>query len=48
MSKIELPPLDKLNPREEWAPWKPTKDDPWSAKWAAHLLPSGRIWSHRK
>jgi uncharacterized protein (DUF1800 family) len=37
MSKTDLPPLEKLNPVEEWAPWKPTKENPWSAKWAAHL-----------
>ncbi|HVK09800.1 MAG TPA: DUF1800 domain-containing protein, partial [Gemmataceae bacterium] len=32
-----LPPLDKLDPRAAWEPWQPTADDPWSAKWAAHL-----------
>ena len=37
MSKDALPPLDKLDPAAEWAPWRPTKDQLWDAKWAAHL-----------
>ena len=37
MRTLDLPPLEKLNPVEAWKPWQPTKDDPWSAKWAAHL-----------
>jgi hypothetical protein len=32
-----LPPLDKLEPAEAWAPWKPEAADPWGRKWAAHL-----------
>jgi uncharacterized protein (DUF1800 family) len=32
-----LPPLDKLDPAEAWAPWKPSADEPWNRKWAAHL-----------
>jgi uncharacterized protein (DUF1800 family) len=36
MSKASLPPLDKLDPAAEWAPWKPAKDE-WTAKWVAHL-----------
>lgn len=33
----DLRPLSKLNPTKEWAAWKPTEKDPFSAKWAAHL-----------
>ena len=32
-----LPPLDKLDPADAWAPWKPDASDPWNRKWAAHL-----------
>lgn len=32
-----LPPLDKLDPADAWAPWKPSATDPWNRKWAAHL-----------
>jgi uncharacterized protein (DUF1800 family) len=32
-----LPPLDKLDPAEAWALWKPSADEPWNRKWAAHL-----------
>ncbi len=32
-----LAPLDKLDPAEAWAPWKPDASDPWGRKWAAHL-----------
>jgi uncharacterized protein (DUF1800 family) len=32
-----LPPLDQIDPAEAWQPWQPTADDPWGAKWAAHL-----------
>jgi uncharacterized protein (DUF1800 family) len=37
MSKANRVPLDQLDPAVEWAAWKPSADDPWSAKWAAHL-----------
>ena len=37
MAKPGLPPFDQLDPAAEWAPWKPTADQPWDAKWAAHL-----------
>jgi uncharacterized protein (DUF1800 family) len=37
MSKADLPPLEKLDPTEAWAPWKPDAKDPFNAKWAAHL-----------
>jgi uncharacterized protein (DUF1800 family) len=33
----KLPPLEKLDPAKEWAPWQPTEADPFNAKWAAHL-----------
>src|SRR5262245_59703757 len=33
----ELPALDRLDPKEAWAPWKPSADDPWNLRWAAHL-----------
>ncbi len=36
MKLLDLPPLDKLNPAEEWAAWKPGKNE-FNAKWAAHL-----------
>jgi hypothetical protein len=32
-----LPPLDKLDPAVAWRPWRPSADDPWGRKWAAHL-----------
>lgn len=38
MSKpANLPPLDKLDPLAEWAAWKTSSEQPWNAKWAAHL-----------
>jgi len=37
MSKTPLPPLDSLDPAQEWQPWKPTEQDPWHLKWAGHL-----------
>jgi uncharacterized protein (DUF1800 family) len=36
VSKDSLP-FDQLDPAAEWAPWRPSEKDPWSAKWAAHL-----------
>src|SRR5262245_49140082 len=36
MSKPSPPPLDKLDPAAEWAPWAPAKGQ-WDARWAAHL-----------
>ena len=29
--------LEKVDPAQAWQPWEPTKDDPWSLKWAGHL-----------
>ena len=37
MAKPSLPPFEKFDPAAEWAPWKPTADQPWDRKWAAHL-----------
>jgi uncharacterized protein (DUF1800 family) len=37
MSKPSPPQFDRLDPAAEWAPWKPSPDQPWDAKWAAHL-----------
>ena len=37
MAKSDLPPLDRLDPAEEWRPWKPTAEQPFDARWAAHL-----------
>lgn len=38
MSKADkLLPLDKLDPAVEWAPWKPSAEQPWDTRWAAHL-----------
>lgn len=34
MSKANLSTLD---PNVEWSPWRPTKEQPWSRKWASHL-----------
>ena len=32
-----LPPLDTLDPADAWKPWRPTADNLWGRKWAAHL-----------
>src|SRR5262245_37650591 len=32
-----LPSLDKIDPAEAWQSWRPSSDDPWGRKWAAHL-----------
>jgi hypothetical protein len=32
-----LPPLDRIDPADAWRPWRPSADDPWGRKWAAHL-----------
>ena len=37
MPKPKLPPLDALDPAAAWAPWTPAPDQPWDARWAAHL-----------
>lgn len=37
MRLLDLPTLDKLNPAEEWAAWKQSKEEPFNAKWAGHL-----------
>ena len=37
MSKANLLPMDKLDPAVEWAAWRPTAEQAWDAKWAAHL-----------
>jgi Protein of unknown function (DUF1800) len=37
VSKPSLVPFDRLDPAAEWAPWRPSAADPWSAKWAAHV-----------
>ena len=31
------PTLDQLEPDQAWQPWRPTAEDPWGPKWAAHL-----------
>src|SRR5437762_14353024 len=33
----KLRPLDQIDPGEAWQPWRPSADDPWGRKWAAHL-----------
>ena len=33
----DVPPPDKIDPADAWAPWRPSAADPWSRKWAAHL-----------
>jgi hypothetical protein len=30
-------PLDQVDPAEAWRPWRPSPQDPWGRKWAAHL-----------
>jgi uncharacterized protein (DUF1800 family) len=32
-----LTTLDQIDPALAWQPWRPTTDDPWGRKWAAHL-----------
>jgi hypothetical protein len=29
--------LDKVDPKDAWQPWQPTRAEPWGRKWAAHL-----------
>jgi hypothetical protein len=33
-----LPPLEKIDAADAWQPWRPSADDPWTRKWAAHLF----------
>jgi hypothetical protein len=33
----KLPPLDRLDPAQEWRPWAPDAKDPWGPRWAGHL-----------
>jgi len=47
MSKAGLLPLDKLDPVAEWAAWKPSAEQPWNAKWAAHLYRRGGFGASR-
>lgn len=35
---LDRPALDQLDPSEEWKPFRPSWDQPWTSKWAAHLL----------
>jgi len=30
--------LDHWEPIEAWQPWRPTREQPWNLRWAAHLL----------
>lgn len=30
-------PLEQVDPADAWQPWRPTRDDPWTPRWAAHL-----------
>jgi uncharacterized protein (DUF1800 family) len=30
--------LEKVDPADAWKPWQPSSAEPWSRKWAAHLL----------
>ena len=30
--------LDQWTPNDAWTPWQATRDNPWSFKWAGHLL----------
>src|SRR5262245_44826884 len=32
-----MPPLDRIDPAQAWQPWRPSADDQWGRKWAAHL-----------
>jgi uncharacterized protein (DUF1800 family) len=38
MPTLALPPLSKLDPIDAWQPWEPSNQQPWSLKWAGHLL----------
>jgi hypothetical protein len=29
--------MDAIDPARAWEPWRPTAEDPWGPKWAAHL-----------
>jgi hypothetical protein len=33
----KLSSLDKIDPSAAWQPWRPSPDDPWGRKWAAHI-----------
>ena len=30
--------LEEIDPAEAWKPWRPSAEEPWNRKWAAHLL----------
>src|SRR5258708_35653124 len=30
--------IHRVDPGQAWEPWKPEARDPWSARWAGHLL----------
>src|SRR5262245_41800973 len=38
MSRPDLPPLEKVAPAKAWQPFAPDEKNPWSTKWAGHLL----------
>ncbi len=38
MSRPALPPLEQVDPKTAWQPWEPDAKNPWSTKWAGHLL----------
>src|SRR5438067_13204898 len=43
-----LPPPDKIDPAQVWQRWRPSPDDPWGRKWAAHLYRRAAFWPSRE
>jgi uncharacterized protein (DUF1800 family) len=35
---MSSPPIDRVDPARAWQPWQPDDNEPWSARWAGHLL----------
>jgi uncharacterized protein (DUF1800 family) len=35
---MSSPPLDRVDPGRAWQPWQPDDNQPWSRRWAGHLL----------
>jgi uncharacterized protein (DUF1800 family) len=35
---MSSPPIDRVDPARAWQPWQADDNQPWSARWAGHLL----------
>src|SRR5438105_3900554 len=35
---MSSPPIDRVDPARAWQPWQPDDNQPWSPRWAGHLL----------